>query len=185
MIGNVWEWTRIGLDHASSGGRGQSVLHPAKIRAAGRRPRATTHASRRSAFPARCSRAVRIYARRTIAGATGRPPGTPSRSTLRPATSDSAASCANLLHVDRRAIHNADRSGASGGRAACRPHRRRHALVRHYRREPWSIVERHPGQARRPDDIPLHSATGDGDYRPRCAMACMTRASGVGRMSGP
>ena len=53
MIGNVWEWTTDFW----------STRHPAdaprraacrKIRAAGRRPRATILASRKSAFPARC-----------------------------------------------------------------------------------------------------------------------------------
>ena len=63
-----------------------------KIRAAGRRPRATIPASRRSGFRARCLKAARTSARPTIAAATVRPRAMPSRSTPRQAMSASGAS---------------------------------------------------------------------------------------------
>src|SRR3954451_24832425 len=63
-----------------------------KTRVAGRRLRATTPASRKSGFLARCSRAARTCARPTIAAAIVRLHAMPSRSIRPPATSDSDVS---------------------------------------------------------------------------------------------
>ena len=86
----------LGMDHRlvlaeARGRRAEGLLHPGKSARRAARTRATTRASRRSGFRARCSRAARICARRTTAAATVRRRATPSRSTRRPATSASAA----------------------------------------------------------------------------------------------
>ena len=96
MIGNVWEWTTdwYSAQHEPTA---KALLHPAESARRRRRTRATTRASRRSAFRARCSRADRTCARRTTAGATGRRRAIRSRSTPRPVTSASAAS-SGVLH---------------------------------------------------------------------------------------
>ena len=94
MIGNVWEWT---TDWYSPRHPARRRARPAAfraIRAARAKTRATIPASRRSGFRARCSRAARISARRTTAGAIGRPRASRSRSTRPPATSGSVASFA-------------------------------------------------------------------------------------------
>ncbi len=89
------------------------------IRSARRSRTATIPASPTSRFRARCSRAARISARRTTAGAIARPRVSRSRSTRRPATSASGASCAC------RAAHA---TGSRHGRAAV-PRSRDHAAL--------------------------------------------------------
>ena len=93
MIGNVWEWTTdwyspkheadapkaCCIPENPRGGREDGELRPV--------PAAT------SGFPARCSKAARICARRTIAAAIVRPRVTRSRSIPRRAMSDFDASC--------------------------------------------------------------------------------------------
>src|SRR6266436_5436546 len=70
-----------------------------KIRAVASKTRATILAIRRAGFRARCSRAARISAHPTIAGATVRPRVTRSRSTPRRAMSASGASREQEDHV--------------------------------------------------------------------------------------
>ena len=93
MIGNVWEWTTDWYSARHRPTRRRLAAFR-KIRAAGRRPPVTTRASRTSGFRARCSKAARICAHRTIAAATARLRVMPSRSIRPPATSDFAASFA-------------------------------------------------------------------------------------------
>ena len=85
----------LGVDHATGTRRSTKPMRqrPAafrRTRAAAARTRATIPASPTSKFPARCSKAARTSARRTIAAATARPRAMPSRSIRRPATSDFA-----------------------------------------------------------------------------------------------
>ena len=91
MIGNVWSGPAIGILPNIRPTRKRHAASP-KIRAADGRMRATAPASRRSRFRARCSRAVRIYARRTTTAATDRPRGIRSQSIRPRATSDFDAS---------------------------------------------------------------------------------------------
>ncbi len=90
---------RLGVDHrlvvdqSTKPMRRRRAAFP-KTRAAALRLRATTPASRKSGFRARCSRAARTCARRTTAAATVRPRVMPSRSIRPRATSDFDASFA-------------------------------------------------------------------------------------------
>src|SRR6478609_6822231 len=70
--------------------KGRAVLQ--RTRAAVARIKATIHASRRSEYPARSSRAARTYARRTTAAAIARPRAMRKRSIRRRAISASGAS---------------------------------------------------------------------------------------------
>ena len=89
MIGNVWEWTTDWYVASTASADSRAACRNPRGRA---RTRATIRASPTSRSRARCSRAARICARRTIAGATGPPHATPSRSIPRPAILASAAS---------------------------------------------------------------------------------------------
>jgi hypothetical protein len=88
-----------------------------QIRAAGVSRTATTPASRGSGFRERSSRAARTCARQAIAGATGRRPGTRSRSTALRAISDFAA-LLGRRPLPRRAVRQAElkQSAADIGR---------------------------------------------------------------------
>ena len=88
MIGNVWKWT---IRKSTKPMRRRRAAFR-KIRAADLRPPATTPVCRTSRFRARCLKAARTSALRTIAAAIARPRATPSRSTPPQAMSASGAS---------------------------------------------------------------------------------------------
>ena len=87
MIGNVWEWTTDWYSQSTKPMRRRRAAFR-KIRAADRRPRVTTLVCRTSKFHARCSKAARISAPRTIAAAIAQPRAMPSRSIRLRAMSD-------------------------------------------------------------------------------------------------
>ena len=86
----------LGVDRRLVRGQARSGRRKAccipRTRAAVARIKATIHASRRSEYPARSSRAARTYARRTTAAAIVRPRAMRKRSIRRRAISDSGAS---------------------------------------------------------------------------------------------
>ena len=90
MIGNVWEWTTDWYRPRTQADAPKACCVPENPRG-GREQDSYDPASRRSKFRARSSRAARISARRTTAGATARPRATPRRWTRQPAISDSGA----------------------------------------------------------------------------------------------
>jgi Sulfatase-modifying factor enzyme 1 len=70
MIGNVWEWTARWWSQKHVADAPQACCVPGNPRS-GREEGSCDPASRRSKFPAKPSKADRIFARRIIAGATG------------------------------------------------------------------------------------------------------------------
>ena len=90
MVGNVWEWTTDWFGRAHTADRPKACCVPENPRAAPNRT-ATIPRSRRSKFRARSSRAARISARRTTAGATARRRAMQRWWTRQPAILDSGA----------------------------------------------------------------------------------------------
>ena len=94
---------RVGVDHGlvrprHAAERQKACCVPHNPRG-GRKTPATTPRSRRSKFPARCSKAAPTCVRRTIAGAIGRPRVTRTRSTPPRATSASVALCGRSVET--------------------------------------------------------------------------------------
>ena len=154
-----------------------------KTRAEGGKTPASTRASPISGSRARSSRAARICALRTIAVATGRPPGTRSRWTPRPAISDSGAS-SGAANDGRAAIRIRAHPELGGRRAVRRVAGSRSLSVRMVARHPSPVLGRHLRSCPRSHDVPLLPAADDGAARgapgrhPGCAARPSNPSSG-------